>query len=144
MVLEMADLVTTVCTTPTCPRIAWRRGLCGTCYRAAKHPEFLVRTAAHGIEEEPPDLAWQTASREDLRRLTYLDRLLLVIEEHNLAESPRAPAPAEYVTWYHRAGGELVWGRRPSGGTLHAAVLDLEERFLRHPLSMPREAILSG
>lgn len=144
MVLEMADLVTTVCTTPACQRIAWRRGLCGTCYRSAKHPGILVAGMAHGVDEEPPTLEWRPASGDDLRRLANLDRLLMHIESHNLSANSRAPAPLDLVAWYHRAGGELVWGRRPSGADLHAAVLDLEERFLRTPISMPREAILSG
>jgi hypothetical protein len=149
------------CATPDCRRVAWRRGLCGTCYRLTTHPRIAALVAARAAEQdgaprvqrrhrargepddEPTLLEWTPATEASRHALAILDRILLAVENFNWAEEPHHPAPDLLVAAYRHVGGLGYTHRPPSGGELHEALLSLQEGYVRRfePLDRPTRRI---
>jgi hypothetical protein len=136
------------CATPDCRRVAWRRGLCGTCYRLTTHPRIAALMAARSAEEgervrrhrahvEPEDepilLDWEPATAWSRHALAVLDAILLGVENCNWQEGPDTPAPADLLAAYRAAAGagSRFEHRTPTGGELHEALLILQEGYVR-------------
>ena len=83
-------------------------------------------------------LQWLPETRGERRRrrrlLRACDALLLRLEDHNAQHGGDAPAPFVVTRAYALLGGRPgeAWARTvPSGAELHAAVLDLQDAWMR-------------
>jgi hypothetical protein len=134
------------CATPDCRRVAWRRGLCGTCYRLTTHPRIAALVAAREdhervqrrhrarpeTDDEPIILDWEPSTAASRHALDVLDRILYAVENCNWVDGPNHPAHPELIAAYRAAGGLAYTHRPPTGGELHEALLTLEEDYVRH------------
>jgi hypothetical protein len=83
-------------------------------------------------------LTWPTESEAEKcrrqRALDAIDKLLDDVEMFNLYRGSEFSPPVRLISRYRLLGGVRTWaGVWPTGGDLHAALLGLEESFVRLP-----------